>query len=108
MFSERRPVAATSAPARGQGRHRAARLAPVSHRPLEVPQVAGADEHDRVAEPGLLHRPVEGGQAVLALVAHRLEGAARAERPRTLCRITWKPRSASGRTLPAVISAPRP
>ena len=57
------------------------RRQPVRDRPLDVPQVAGADEHDRVAEPGLLDQPRERRQPVLALVAHRLEDAAGAERP---------------------------
>jgi hypothetical protein len=52
----------------------------VGHRPLHVPQVTAAHEHDRAAEPRLLHHPSQGGHAVLALVPQRVELPAGAER----------------------------
>lgn len=53
---------------------------PVGHRPLHVAQVARPDQHDRPAEPRLFHHPVQGGQAVVAFLPHRVERAAGAER----------------------------
>jgi hypothetical protein len=52
----------------------------IGHRPLHVAQVAGAAQDDRPAEPGLLHQPLQGGQAVVALAPHGVEGPTGAER----------------------------
>jgi hypothetical protein len=52
----------------------------IGHSPLDVAQVAAAVQDDGVAEPRLLHHPLQSGQAVLALPPHRVELPARTER----------------------------
>ena len=75
---------------------------PVRDRPLDVPQVAGADQHDRVAEPGLLDQPRRASPGrPRARCASARTSPPEPNVPRALCRITWNPRSASGRTVPA-------